>query len=455
MTAPEWTEWRRPGPTGEQQWRDVGVGLGIVVGGVATAVLINSMGAFSFGTAPSLAEQVAWAAVLTVPLIWRRQFPVAVVVVIGVLFIVAQARRNGDNFVPSVALFIALYTLGAWGQNRVVARWVRLGVIGAMFAWLGYSFVQALVQPPAEFEGAAGPLDPVLATVIYQVAFNVAFFVSGYHFGNAAWLSARRRHELEVQADELRRSQELNARQAVVTERVRIARDLHDVVAHHVAVMGVQAGAARRVLDTDADVARGALETVEQTARTAITELRGLVGVLREEPTGDATAPAELPTLGASHPASPGLDQLPELADDTRSAGIEVAYAVYGDPRPVPDAVAVSAYRVVQESLTNVVKHAGGSAADVRVRFLDHGLELEVSDDGRGRSASRAAAGASNGAGFGLVGMRERVAVHGGEFEAGPRRDGGFRVRAHFPLGEAGRAHDAVGSSHEPAQGPR
>lgn len=452
MAAPEWTDWRRPGPTGEQQWRDVWVGLGIVAGGVATAVLINSTGAFSFGTAPSLAEQVAWAAALTLPLIWRRQFPVAVVVVIGVLFILAQARRNGDNFVPSVALFIALYTLGAWGQNRVVARWVRLGVIGAMFAWLGYSFVQALVQPRAEFEGAAGPLDPILATVIYQVAFNVAFFVSGYHFGNAAWLSARRRHELEVQADELRRSQELNARQAVVTERVRIARDLHDVVAHHVAVMGVQAGAARRVLDTDADVARGALETVEQTARTAITELRGLVGVLREEPSGDATAAAELPTLGASHPASPGLDQLPELADDTRSAGIEVAYAVYGEPRPVPDAVAVSAYRVVQESLTNVVKHAGGSAADVRVRFLDHGLELEVSDDGRGRSASRVSAAATAGAGFGLVGMRERVAVHGGEFEAGPRRDGGFRVRAHFPLGDG---HDAVGSSHERARGSR
>ena len=211
-------------------------------------------------------------------------------------------------------------------------------------------------------------------------------------------------------------------RGAVVAERVRIARDLHDVVAHHVSVMGVQAGAARRVLDRDLDLARSTLQTVEDTARTAIGELRGLLGVLRADPAEEPVPVEE--GLGAQT-SSPGLEQLPELAAMARSAGLEVEHGVYGEPRPVPEGVALTVYRIVQEALTNVVKHAGAASADVRVRFLEQALEVEVADDGRG-------AGSGSG-GFGLVGMRERVAVHGGELEAGPRRDGWYRVRARFP----------------------
>lgn len=422
----DWQEWRRPGPTREQRWRDLWLGLAIMAIAMLSAVLVNSLGAFTYGEAPPLPEQLAWAVALTIPLIWRRQFPVVVVLVVGALFIAAQARHNGDNLLPSIALFMALYALGAWGQNRVVARWVRIGVIAAMFTWLAISFGQWLLTPVPAFENAAGPLDPVLAMVLYQVGMNLFFFLLGYYFGNVAWLSARRNHELVLRADQLRQSREENARQAVVAERVRIARDLHDVVAHHVAVMGVQAGAARRVVDTDRELAGQALTTVEGTARTAIAELRGLLGVLRSD-ADERPASERTPEL---QPASPGMDQLRELVAETEAAGVRVGYAVFGTARTIPDSVALSAYRVAQEALTNVVKHAGVTRADLRVRYLESALEIEVSDEGM----SRARTGTSDGAGLGLVGMRERVAVHDGTLEAGPRAGGGFRVRASFPL---------------------
>jgi signal transduction histidine kinase len=215
-----------------------------------------------------------------------------------------------------------------------------------------------------------------------------------------------------------------------MAERVRIARDLHDVVAHHVSVMGVQAAAARRVLDTDPVVARQALAAVESTARTAIDELNGLLGMLRadnDQPVGQQRTPPD------SHRRTPGVEQLDRLVDETRAAGLPVTYEVFGAPRPVPDAVALSAYRVVQEALTNTVKHAAATSADVRVRYLEQSLEVEINDDGRGPAGP-------TGSGFGLVGMRERVAVHGGQLEVGPRRGGGFQVRAHFPLAERATA---------------
>jgi signal transduction histidine kinase len=417
---PVWAQWRRPGPTAAQRRHDVWLALAALAGAAAVTVLVNSMGAMVFDDVVSMPEQLAWGAALTLPLVARRRFPVAVLLVVGALLIAAQARQVGDNLVPSVALFLAMFSAGAWGQDRTRARWARVAVIVAMFAWLGFGLVRFLVRPAPSFEGAAGPLDPVIASVLYGIGFNLLFFLSSYFFGDMAWESARRQAELEHRAEQLRRSQEQNTRGAIVAERVRIARDLHDVVAHHVSVMGVQAGAARRVLDRDLDLAREALRTVEDTARTAIGELRGLLGVLRADQ--EAVRDKEGET------SSPGLDQLPELAELARSAGLDVEHGVYGDPRPVPEGVALSVYRIVQESLTNVVKHADARKADVRVRFLENSLEVEVADDGRGSKGTSVGR-----AGFGLVGMRERVAVHGGELEAGPRRDAGYRVRARFP----------------------
>lgn len=394
------------------------VALAVLAGAMIMIVFVNSMGAFAFGDAPSLAEQLAWGVALVAPLAVRRRYPLAVLVVVSVAFVVAQARHIGDNNTPSVALFFAVFTVGAWEPNRVAARWSRIGVIVFMCGWLLVSFLSVVGQPLPDFPAAAGPLDPWTATVLLTILVNVIYFLTAYWFGNTAWLSARRRAELADQAERLHRSQEQNTRGAIVAERLRIARDLHDVVAHHVSVMGVQAGAARRALDKDPDLARTALQTVEETARTAIGELRGLLGVLRAEDAEPAT-----PT----HGASPGLDQLADLVTNARAAGLDVRHGVYGEPRPVPDGVALSAYRVVQEALTNVVKHAGARNAQVRVRYLDNALEVEVTDDGHGPNR------ADNG-GFGLVGMRERVAVHGGELEAGPRRDAGYRVRASLPV---------------------
>ncbi len=420
----DWEQWRRPGPAGLCERSDVVVTLAAMAGAATITVLVNSVGAFVQGTAPSLGEQLAWNVALTVPLVVRRRFPATVFVIVSAVFIAGQVRQVGDNLAPSIALFLSMYSLGAWGTNRAVARWVRVAVIVAMFGYLGLNMYRALGGPPPEFEDAAGPLDPLVAAAVYNIGVNLLFFAAAYIFGNLAWESARSRHRLTVQGEQLRRSQADNARQAVVAERVRIARDLHDVVAHHVSVMGVQASAARRVLASDPAVASEALAAVESTARTAIVELGGLLGVLR----ADSERPGITPD--GSHSSMPGLDQVSRLAEETRATGLEVTYTVYGDARPVPDAVALSAYRVVQEALTNTVKHAAASLAEVRIRYLEQSLEVEINDDGRG------GAGSAPGAGLGLVGMRERVAVHAGELHAGPRRDGGFQVQARFPLAE-------------------
>ena len=408
-----WNEWRRPGPTPAQRRRDIGIAVIVLLCAVEVTALVNSMGAYVFQDPPGLAVQMAWVVALSVPLVVRRRYPLAVMLVVSALFIAAQANKSADTLVPSAILFLAIFTVGAWEKNRLVARWSRIGVIAAMFLWLGFSLVRALLGPKGDFENAAGPIDPVLASVLYGLEFNLFFFLFAYVVGDMAWSGARRRAQLEFQAEELKRSQEQNTRGAIAAERMRIARDLHDVVAHHVSVMGIQAGAARRVLDSDPVLARDALQTVEQTARTAINELRGLLGVLRADADTDLKA-------------SPNLDDLAELFENARAAGLEVSHGVYGDVREVPSAVALSAYRVVQEALTNVVKHADAQHVDVRMRYLDNALELEIADDGRGRAA------ATN-SGFGLVGMRERLAVHGGSLEVGPRRDAGYLVRASLP----------------------
>jgi signal transduction histidine kinase len=424
----EWEVWRRPGPAGLWERVDLVLTLAVLAGAVTVTVLINSMGAFVQGSAPSLGEQLAWNVALTAPLLLRRRFPATVALVVAAVFIAGQVRQVGDNLVPAIALFLAIYSLGAWGRSRTVARWVRIGVIVAMFGYIGFNWYRGMGGPAPDFDDAAGPLDPLVALALFHTITNLVYFIAAYAFGNQAWESARRRDQLAVQGEQLRRSQAENARQAVVAERVRIARDLHDVVAHHVSVMGVQAAAARRVLESDPVVASQALSAVESTARTAIQELNGLLGVLRSDQ--DPPPPSEAAALVDAHGSVPGLDQIARLVDETRATGLRVTYAVYGDPGPVPDAVALSAYRVVQEALTNTVKHAGATTADVRVRHLEQSLEVEVNDDGRGRDVP------ATGSGLGLVGMRERVAVHGGHLDVGPRRGGGFQVRARFHLNE-------------------
>jgi signal transduction histidine kinase len=335
-----------------------------------------------------------------------------------VVFIALQARGVIEGFMTSVCLFTALYTAGAWAKDRRAANAVRLVVVVSMFAWLVVSLTATPWQELLADDGErSGSIDPRVADLLYAAGLNVFYFVGAWRFGDAAWRDARSRAELEQRNEELRLEREERARRAVLDERVRIARELHDVVAHHVSTMGVQAGAARRVLDVDPAAARRAIGAVEGSSRTAVEEMRRLVGVLRE---GDG--PVEPP---------PDLGRLDELVRAERP-GLEVDARVLGEPHPLPPSASVSVYRVVQEALTNAVRHSGARRASVRLRWLDDALEVEVVDDGRGGD------GGGHGGGLGLVGMRERVDLHGGQLDVGPRPEGGWRVRARFPLNGAG-----------------
>ena len=407
--------WQRPGPTPQQRRRDVQLALLMATLAVLGVVVANSTGNFPLGTPPSWPEQLGWALAQTVPLAWRRTRPELTALVVAVLFIAAQVRASPETLTASAALFIALYTLGAWGRNRRRAAGIRIGIIAAMFGWLAISAVLAYLEFDHEFAGAVGPLPPFLAASISTILFNLVFFLLAYLLGDSTWTSARRQHELEVQAEELRRSRAAEAERAVTRERVRIARELHDVVAHHVSVMGVQASACRRVLDKDPAKAKIALAAVEQGARTAVDELRRMLGLLRDAGATDRTV-------------GYGLDQLDTVLRGARDAGLTVEHQVLGTPRAVPESVSLAAYRVVQEAVTNTIKHAEASMIDIRIRHLRREIEVEVTDDGRG------AAGQRPGTGLGLVGMRERVAAHDGSLEVGPRPAGGWRVRARFPV---------------------
>jgi signal transduction histidine kinase len=228
---------------------------------------------------------------------------------------------------------------------------------------------------------------------------------------------ARRAVALEERAVRLEEEREERERVAVAEERRRIARDLHDVVAHGVGVMTVQAGAARLLLEDDPARAREPLLAVEQAGRQALAELRRLLGILRRDERDSGLRP------------QPGLADLDELVAQARRAGLPVELVVEGAPVALPAGVDLAAYRIVQEGLTNTHKHAGPARAGVAVRYEPDALELEITDDGR--------AGANGGGGHGLVGMRERVALYGGRLEAGPRPKGGFTIHAHLPLDPA------------------
>ncbi len=263
---------------------------------------------------------------------------------------------------------------------------------------------------------AAGAMSPYVAFMLIQLLLNVLYFGGAYYFGERSWAAAAQLAVLEQRTVELEREREVTAAQAVALDRVRIARELHDVVAHHVSVMGVQAGAARLVLERDPAEAARILSGVEGSARDAIHELRQLLETLRT-PGGETTDAAS--TLA--------LDDIAELAEASTEAGLPTEYAVIGEAVPVPALVAVNLYRIAQESLTNARRHAGsGATADVRVRYDDDGVEVEIVNTGRAVAHLRP--------GLGQLGMRERAAASGGTLEVTSRPLGGMRVRARVPL---------------------
>ncbi|MET7935241.1 histidine kinase [Streptomyces sp. NPDC005322] len=291
----------------------------------------------------------------------------------------------------------------------------------------------------AVWRSETGPLLIALATVGLTVA------------GASTVLLARvRRHYRRALEDRrwlLERERETAARTAVVAERARIARELHDIVSHKVSLMVVQATAAREVLATLPDAAETALEAVEGAGRDAMTELRHLLGLLAPSPDGDDDDDDRAEQSGEGDLSGlapqPSLRQLCTLVDRIAFAGLPVEVRISGEPRPLPPGIDVTAYRIIQEALTNTLKYGDGGTATVTVRYADHSLRVEVLDGGPSvLFADPASTGPvpgprkprDDGAGRGLIGLRERVAVYGGHFEARRRIGGGYRVRARIPL---------------------
>jgi signal transduction histidine kinase len=348
---------------------------------------------------------VALTVALVGPLAWRRSHPLAVLTLVTVVFFPYRLVDVPDLTVSVVVWWLALYSAGAYGRGRWRTR-ARVVNVAAALGFLTWRLL-------AVAEG------PGLLRAVFLVLFNVAFVTAAWTFGDV--VAERRAHEaaLVERAVQLEREREERARRAVFDERVRIARELHDVVAHHVSVMGVQAGAARRVMDRRPDEAVRALASIEQTSRQAIGELHRVLGFLRREGEPDDLAP------------QPRLDQLEALVRDFSATGLGVRLVRDGSPGDLPGTVQVSAYRIVQEALTNAVRHSTAGEVVVQLVQEPHRLTVEICNDGQ-----QVADPSPGGAGHGLIGMRERVALHRGEFEAGPLGGGGYRVRAAFPLEE-------------------
>jgi signal transduction histidine kinase len=335
------------------------------------------------------------------------------------LFFVAPILLRSRFPLPSIlTVYAAIATAGALYPNALQ------DVISPLFAGLLAAVVVG-AMPERRLALFGGALTLALITVIYfrDPSASPSDFLFLLFFFGAAWLaglalSTRSQQALELRerAERAERDREEQARRAVEEERARIARELHDVVAHSVSVMVVQAGGVRRLLDSDQDRQREALLAIEQTGRGALTEMRRMLGVLR---TGE-------PQTGPLTP-QPGLEHLDRLVEQVRAAGLEVDLEVEGRPVPLAAGIDLSAYRIVQEGLTNTLKHAGpGASARVLVRYLPEQIELRVSNSGLA---------ADNGdGGHGLVGMRERVALYGGTLAVGPCADGGYVVCARLPV---------------------
>ena len=430
MTGIRWRPASVRPATPAQLQRDVWLAIALFAGAVISAWLGQVAGFYGDDT-PALGWALLYSAALALPVAVRRRWPEAVLVVVSVVAYAGVSARIPELYVGNVVLFIAMYSVGAWVADRRRATIVRLVVIAAMFVWLLVSTFQAATAPDDDGLSRAGLFSPFAAYMLIQFLINAAFFGGAYFFGERAWADAESRRSLEARTAELERERELTAAQAVALDRVRIARELHDVVAHHVSAMGVQAGAARAVLDRDPSAARATLAGVEQSARSALDDLRHLLDTLRT-PDGD--------TPGGS---TVQLAALGELIEHARANGLPTDFTVVGDPVDAPELVQVNLYRIAQEALTNARRHGGpGVTADVRLRYTRDAVELDVASTGTTLPAVRP--------GLGLVGMRERAAASGGTLEAGPRpRGDGYLVRARIPLTSQASAPDETRSPVE------
>ncbi|WP_123554776.1 sensor histidine kinase [Kitasatospora cineracea] len=349
---------------------------------------------------------VAVACALPALMVVRRRWPdatTAAAVAIGL----GQVALRVDPGASSVAFLVFGYTGAAFGR-----AWTsRLALVASLAA--GPLTLWRLT--PAEQRGDG-------YKAVFLAALMTTPFVLCWAWGRLTRVRRAYLVELEDRASRLERERDAQAQVAVAAERARIARELHDVVAHNVSVMIVQADGAAYVLDSSPQQAKEALGTIASTGRQALAEMRRLLGVLRTADTAGEYVP------------QPGVEELPELLEQVRTAGLPVEFTATGEVRELPRGLELTVYRIVQEALTNVRKHGGPNArAKVAVDFRDGDLEVLVEDDGRG-STREQLSGGTDGLGHGLIGMRERVGMVSGSLDVGPRPGGGFRIRAVLPL---------------------
>lgn len=401
---------------------DAGLAAAFFVGYMLSTALYSVAGLL-----PDPAPGWSWvlaAAATTLPLALRRRYPNSVALVVSAAFIVAQLASVPEMLISNIALFLAIYTVGATTEDRRVALRTRALIVAAMGVWLFVAMFLAATDPEAlDRAGSGAALSPFVAYSLINLIINVLYFAAAWIFGDRSWRAARSAELLQARTRELEEERERTAAQAVALDRVRIARELHDVVAHHVSVMGVQAGAARTVLANDPAAASAALSSVEDSARAAITELRGLLTTLRSPDTGPeiATGPDDVDTSSAA------LERLPALIEESSASGMPTELSVVGEPRHLPGVVAVNLFRIAQEALTNARRHGErGTRADVRLRYEEDGVELEITNSG-------SAVARPYRPGLGQLGMRERAAASDGTIEIGPRPRGGWLVRVRVP----------------------
>lgn len=343
-------------------------------------------------------QQSGWEIVMllvVLPLVVRRRYPLAA------LWAVLIMAPFMEDF--HAALRLSFYACVIAAYSAAIHSPYRIPALASLpLAAILYSQLQSSAVPTV-------PEDAVSFLILLPIAVAAE--------GLRRW--RRRADEGRSRLSRLERVQAAELRRAAEQERARIARELHDVVTHNVSMMVIQAGAARKVMDATPDAAREALLAVEAGGRAALTELRHVMGLLTMETAGTE----------ADLTPQPDLDRLDELVRRVRDAGLPVGLTTTGQPRPVPPGIGLTAYRVVQEALTNTVKHAAGATATVLVEYGADRLRVEVTDSGGAPGAS-----AATGDGHGLIGLRERLAVYGGTLRAGPRLTGGYRVEADIPL---------------------
>ncbi|MEU2793097.1 sensor histidine kinase [Streptomyces sp. NPDC007100] len=373
---------------------------------------VNSLELVSSATAHSglnTAVKLCLAVALSVVVALRRKAPekmLLLAVAAGIVVLACDISPNMSAF----AILVIIYTVAS-GTRRWASRVALAGaLIGPVLSVVRFGNGPTLRSIP----------EALFLTGLFTVPFVLAWVLGdSVRTRRAYWA------QLEEKAARLEKERETQSRIAVAAERARIARELHDVVAHNVSVMVVQADGAAYVLESAPEQAKQALETISDTGRQALAEMRRLLGVLRtgEQPEGGEYVP------------QPGVEQLADLIDQVRGAGLPVDFRVAGEPRPLPSSVELTAYRIVQEALTNTRKHGGPDVgATVRLSYQDAELDLLVEDDGRGAQHELYSGGGADGLGHGLIGMRERVGMVGGSLDAGPRPGGGFRISAVLPL---------------------